>query len=75
MNQIDIIGIGQGKEDLTSKHLALIKECDVLVGGNRHLSMFDYPDIQKIPIRGDINSIIEAIKEKMSRHKIHNIKQ
>ena len=70
MNQIDIIGIGQSKEDLTSKHLALIKECDVLVGGNRHLTMFDYPDIQKIPIKSNINSIIEVIKEKMSHHKI-----
>jgi len=70
MNQIDIIGIGQSKEDLTSKHLALIKECDVLVGGNRYLTMFDYPDIQKIPIKSNINSIIEAIKEKMNRHKI-----
>ncbi|MCD4721366.1 MAG: precorrin-6y C5,15-methyltransferase (decarboxylating) subunit CbiE [Desulfobacula sp.] len=70
MNQIDIIGIGLGKEDLTSRHLALIKKCDVMVGGKRHLSMFDYPDIQKIPIKSNINSIIEAIKEKMSRHKI-----
>ncbi|MCK5695286.1 MAG: precorrin-6y C5,15-methyltransferase (decarboxylating) subunit CbiE [Desulfobacula sp.] len=70
MNQINIIGIGQGKEDLTSKHLALIKECDVLIGGSRHLSMFDYPDKQKIPIRSHINSILEAIKEKMNHNKI-----
>lgn len=70
MNQIDIIGIGQSKEDLTSKHLALIKECNVLVGGRRHLAMFDYPDIQKIRIKSNIDSIIEAIKEKMNRHKI-----
>ena len=70
MNPIDIIGIGQGKEDLTQKHLELIKECDVLVGGKRHLSMFGYLDIQKIPITGHINSIIELIKEKMSLYKI-----
>lgn len=70
MNQIDIIGIGQGKKDLTSNHLALIKDSDVLVGGERHLAMFDYPDKQKIPIKGHINSIIEAIKEKMNHAKI-----
>ena len=70
MNQIDIIGIGQGKKDLTSKHLQLIKECDVLVGGSRQLSMFDYPDIQKIPIRSNIDSIVKTIKEKMTRQKI-----
>ncbi|MCD4677375.1 MAG: precorrin-6y C5,15-methyltransferase (decarboxylating) subunit CbiE [Desulfobacula sp.] len=70
MNPIDIIGIGQGKKDLTQKHLELIKKCDVLVGGQRHLSMFDYPDIQKIPVNAHINSVVEAIKEKMTDHKI-----
>ncbi|WP_299977881.1 precorrin-6y C5,15-methyltransferase (decarboxylating) subunit CbiE [Desulfobacula sp.] len=70
MNSIDVIGIGQGKEDLTQKHLGLIKDCDVLVGGERHLEMFNYPKKEMIPIKGHINSIVEAIKEKMSRYKI-----
>jgi len=70
MNQIDIIGIGQGKKDLTLKLLKLIKGCDVLVGGKRLLAMFDYPDIQKIPVTGRIPSIVKAIKEKMSSCKI-----
>ena len=70
MNPIDIIGIGQGKEDLTSKHLRLIKECDVLVGGRRHLEMFDYPDKHKIPITGQIDSVVKAIKKQMTLHKI-----
>lgn len=70
MNPINIIGIGQGKKDLTQKHLEIIRECDVLVGGNRHLNMFDYPDKLKIPITGHINSIIDAIKEKMNHHRI-----
>jgi len=70
MNQINIIGIGQGEKDLTQKHLELIRECDVLVGGKRHLAMFDFPDIQKIPIKGHINTIVDAIKEKMTRNKI-----
>ena len=70
MNPINIIGIGQGKKDLTPKHLGLIRECDVLVGGRRHLELFDYPDKQKITITGHIDSVIEAIKEKMSLYKI-----
>jgi len=70
MNLINIIGIGQGKEDLTQKHLELIRECDVLVGGKRHLAMFNFPDIQKIPIKGPINIIVDAIKKKMTRNKI-----
>ena len=70
MNPINIIGIGQGKEDLTLKHLKLIKECDVLVGGRRHLDMFEYPDKQKIFITSHIDSVVEAIKKKMNLHKI-----
>jgi len=70
MNPINIIGIGQGKEDLTQKHLGLIKDCDVLVGGKRHLDLFDYPDKQKIIIMGKIDKIIESIKEKMNNNKI-----
>ena len=70
MNPIDIIGMGQGKEDLTSKHLRLIKDCDVLVGGRRHLEMFHYPDKHKIPITGQIESVVKAIKEQMTLHKI-----
>ncbi|CCK82496.1 bifunctional cobalt-precorrin-7 (C(5))-methyltransferase/cobalt-precorrin-6B (C(15))-methyltransferase [Desulfobacula toluolica] len=70
MYPIDIIGIGQGREDLTQKHLDLIRECDVLVGGKRHLEMFDCPDKQKITVKADMNSVVEAIKDKINRHKI-----
>jgi len=70
MNPINIIGIGLGKEDLTSKHLALIKDCDVLIGGTRHLALFDTLDKQKIPVKSHIKGIVEVIKEKMSHHKI-----
>ncbi len=70
MNPIDIIGIGQGKKDLTSQHMRLIKDCDVLVGGRRHLEMFDYPDKHKIPITGQIDYVVKAIKEQMTFHKI-----
>jgi len=70
MTPINIIGIGQGKKDLTQKHLGLIKDCDILIGGRRHLDLFDYPDKQKILIMGKIDKIVEAIKEKMNNNKI-----
>ncbi len=70
MNPINIIGIGQGKKDLTQKHLGLIKDCDILVAGRRHLDLFDYPDKQKILILGKIDKIVAAIKEKMNNNKI-----
>lgn len=70
MYPVNIIGIGQGKEDLTQKHLDLIRECDVLVGGSRHLEMFDDALKEKIAITRHIEAVIQAIKEKMARCKI-----
>ncbi len=70
MNAIDIIGIGLGREDLTPKHLDLIRACDVLVGGDRYLKWFDDLGKQKIPIKGPIAIVVEAIREKMGQNKI-----
>ena len=70
MNPINIIGIGQGKDDLTLRHLDLIKACVVLVGGRRHLDLFDYPDKKKIFITARIDSLVKAIKEKTDSNKI-----
>src|SRR3989339_838530 len=70
MNAIDIIGIGLGREDLTQKHLDLIQDCDVLVGGDRHLKWFDDLGKQQIPIKGPIAKVVEAIREKMGQNKI-----
>jgi precorrin-6Y C5,15-methyltransferase (decarboxylating) len=70
MNAIDIIGIGLGREDLTQKHLDLIRACDVLVGGDRHLKWFDDLGKQKIPIKGPITKVVEAIRDKMGQNKI-----
>ncbi|NOX32386.1 MAG: precorrin-6y C5,15-methyltransferase (decarboxylating) subunit CbiE [Deltaproteobacteria bacterium] len=70
MNPIDIIGIGQGKKDLTRKHLEIIQNCDVLVGGKRHLEIFDSLQKEKITIKGPIKNIVDIVKRKMSTRKI-----
>lgn len=70
MYPIDVIGIGLGMNDLTSNHLDLIRECDVLVGGERHLQLFDDLGKQKIVIKGHMVKVIESIQEKMEDHKI-----
>ena len=70
MKPIDIIGMGQGKKDLTQNHLDIISRCDVLVAGRRYLEMFDLPDIQKIPITDSIKNIVETIKKQMDISKI-----
>jgi precorrin-6B C5,15-methyltransferase / cobalt-precorrin-6B C5,C15-methyltransferase len=70
MNTFDIIGMGQNKNDLTQTHLDIIKRCDVMIAGRRHLDMFDLPEIQKIPITSSIKNIIDTIKEKIKINKI-----
>lgn len=67
---IDIIGTGLGVDDLTPKHLGLIRACDILVGGERHLQWFHDLGKQTIPVKGPIGKLVEAIREKMSRNRI-----
>ncbi len=70
MHTIEIIGMGQSVDDLTLTHLKLIENCDVLVGGKRHLSMFADQDKQTIPIKGHLKPIIEQIKTDALNKKI-----
>ncbi len=70
MNPIDIIGIGLGQDDLTLKHLSLIRECDILVGGERHLDLFKDLGKKEIVIKGHIAKIVDSIREKMDQYKI-----
>jgi len=70
MKPISIIGMGVSPEDLTAKHLELIKKADILVGGKRHLDFFkNYPAVKK-KITGEINTIIRFIKTQMKSKSI-----
>ncbi len=66
MNFVHIIGIGQGRGDLTESHLKYIMECKLLVGGTRQLAMF--PDFNGItlPIKGDLSALIQKIIKEMA---------
>ena len=70
MNPVNVIGIGQGIEDLTQVHLNLIQNCDVLVGGKRHLELFDSSNKEKLTITSDVNGLIGTIKELMPVKKV-----
>ncbi len=65
MNPINIIGIGQGKKDLTPAHIALIMSADLLVGGRRHLEIFAGHKGKTLVITGAIEQVIDKIKEEM----------
>jgi len=70
MKPVNVIGIGQGKKDLTPAHMELICGADLLVGGNRHLKMFSDQKSETLAITGAIEQVIEKIKEVMIDRKV-----
>ncbi|WDP90644.1 MAG: precorrin-6y C5,15-methyltransferase (decarboxylating) subunit CbiE [Desulfobacter sp.] len=70
MNIVHVIGIGQGKSDLTASHLRRIREADLLVGGERHLALFSECTGETLAIKGDIPAVIGRIKDQMDAKKI-----
>lgn len=65
MKPIYVIGIGQGKEDLTSRQLEIIENADVLVGGKRLLNLFSGHKAQPLVIDRQIDRVIRRIKDLM----------
>ena len=70
MNPVNIVGIGMGPQDLTDRHLTLIEQADVLVGGHRILDFFKDSKAQKKSIGKDIDAIIKFVRNKMKTHRI-----
>ncbi len=70
MKPVNVIGIGQGKQDLTTAHLALIGKSDLLVGGERHLAMFPEFTGKTLVIKGSLSPIIHRIQEEMVNRKV-----
>ena len=70
MNPVNVIGIGQAKTDLTEIHLALIRECDLLVGGQRQVDMFAEFAKESLVVKGDLTAVIRRIQSDMKTKRI-----
>lgn len=70
MNQVHIIGLGLGKEDLTSRHLKIIEDADVLVGGRRQLDLFPAHKGKRLVIKHRLEELIREIQEHMAHKKV-----
>ena len=70
MKPVSIIGMGMGPQDLTAKHLSIIVQADILVGGKRLLENFKGTQAQKKPIGKDIDGIIEFVRAESKLKKI-----
>jgi precorrin-6Y C5,15-methyltransferase (decarboxylating) len=70
MKAVSIIGMGTGPEDLTARHLRIIEQADILLGGRRLLEYFsDMPAYKKM-IGKDIAGIIQFIRKKIKDREI-----
>jgi precorrin-6Y C5,15-methyltransferase (decarboxylating) len=67
MPPIQIIGMGSGPDDLTSKHREIIDRADVLVGGRRLLGFFPDSTAEKKTIGRDLNEVFAFIRRRMGR--------
>jgi len=70
MSRVSVIGLGMGYQDLTDRHLKIISQSDVLMGGIRHLSLF--PDFmgEKIEITNNLKEIADFILKHQTSRKI-----
>ncbi len=63
---IRIVGIGiDGRDGLSKRALSAIEGADVLIGGRRHLEIFDDFEGERIPIGSDLEGLARAIEERL----------
>jgi precorrin-6Y C5,15-methyltransferase (decarboxylating) len=70
MDPVKIIGVGMSPQDLTDRHLKLIEQADILVGGKRLLDFFKDSIAQKKSIGKNIDDVSNFVKKKMKGHNI-----
>lgn len=70
MTPISIIGMGLSPKDLTDTHLELIRRADILVGGKRHLALFEDTPAVKREISRDLKGLIRYLKSRRQRQSI-----
>jgi precorrin-6Y C5,15-methyltransferase (decarboxylating) len=69
-NPVAIIGIGMTFEDLTARHLEIIHQADILVGGKRLLNLFEESRARKKIIGKDIDGVVSFVKQEMKTKRV-----
>lgn len=71
MAKINVVGVGPGgKEYLTPAALRAVEEAEVLVGGERNLSLFDRAGRKVFVIKNNLAEMAEFIKEERQERKV-----
>ncbi len=71
MNKVYIIGVGaEGVSSLSAAALELVRQAELLIGGERLLAMFPEVTAQKKAIRQNLGAIAKAIRDTTGNKKI-----
>jgi precorrin-6Y C5,15-methyltransferase (decarboxylating) len=62
--------MGMTLEDLTAKHLEIIHQADILVGGKRLLNLFEQSRARKKIIGKDIDGVVNFVKQEMKKKRV-----
>jgi len=62
---VDVIGMGMSPDDLTQKHLEIIRSADVLVGGKRLLDYFEDSSAEKMVVGGNLKQVAAFIEQRL----------
>jgi precorrin-6B C5,15-methyltransferase / cobalt-precorrin-6B C5,C15-methyltransferase len=64
-----LVGLGMGRDDLSSKVLRWLQHAEVLAGGRRHLDLFPEFTGEKIPLESSLDEFIEGLKDISERRR------
>ncbi|MFZ5969788.1 MAG: precorrin-6y C5,15-methyltransferase (decarboxylating) subunit CbiE [Bacillota bacterium] len=71
MNKVFVLGMGPGsKAYIPPVTVDVIGQCDVLIGGERHLQYFQELGKEMIPIKADLPAILDYVMENREHKKI-----
>lgn len=67
---IFVVGMGMSAGDLTASQLEIIRSAQILMGGRRHLALFDDLGMQKEVVTGRVDETVAFIKAHCRTHRI-----
>jgi precorrin-6B C5,15-methyltransferase / cobalt-precorrin-6B C5,C15-methyltransferase len=68
--KVIVIGMGLSPDDLTARHLDIIRGADILIGGKRHLACFKDHSGAKKAITRDIPELTDFIGRHFKTHRV-----
>lgn len=65
-----LVGLGQGRDDLSARVLRWLERAEVLAGGKRHLDAFPEFKGEKIPLRAPLEEFLHALKKSSEQKRV-----